>query len=79
MVLNSTRLSYIPMASIGIEMNLPMASMAKSDEVFFHITSQKAARQNMMNLKILRYSASLASPAIAFEHLSAKPLIRVPI
>jgi len=40
------------MSSIGIEVNLPMAGMAKSDEVFFHITSQKTSWLPMMDLEI---------------------------
>ena len=54
-----------------------MARTAKGDEVFFHIPAQKAARLPMMDLEILGTSASLASPAIAFEHLVAKLLIRI--
>ena len=49
-------------------MDLPMAWTAKGDEVFFHITSQMAARLNVMDLKIFGTSASLASPAIALEN-----------
>jgi hypothetical protein len=58
-------------------MDLPMAGTAKSDEVFFHITSQMASRLPMMDLEIFRTSASLAPPAIACEHLLAKPLVRI--
>jgi len=57
-------------------MDLPMAGTAKGDEVFFHIASQKAARLNMMELEILGAPAPLASPAITFEHLLAKLLVR---
>ena len=60
-------------------MDLPMAGIAKSDEVFFHIASQQASWLLMMDLKILGRPAPLASPAIALEHLLAKPLIRIPI
>ncbi len=55
-----------------MKMDLPMARAAKGDEVFFHIPSQKAARLPMMDLQVLGASASLASPAIAFEHLLAQ-------
>jgi hypothetical protein len=58
---------------------LPMAGTAKSDEVFFHITSQMASRLPMMDLEISRTSASLASPAVACEHLLAKLLVRIPV
>ena len=56
-----------------------MAWAAKGDEVFFHITSQMAARLYVMDLEIFGTSAALASPVIALEYLLAKPLIRVPI
>ena len=62
-----------------MEMDLPMARTAKGDEVFFHITSQMAARLHVMDLEIFGIAASLASPAIALEYLLAKPLIRVPV
>jgi hypothetical protein len=58
-------------------MDLPMAGTAKGDEVFFHIASQNAAWLNMMELEILGGSTFLASPAIALEHLLAKPLVRI--
>ena len=54
-----------------------MAYTAKGDEIFFHIASQQASRLNMMDLEIFGTSASLASPAIALEHLLAKPLIGI--
>ena len=56
-----------------------MAGTAKSDEIFFHIASQSASRLDMMDLEIFRTSASLASPAIALEHLLAKPPIGIPV
>ena len=56
-----------------------MARTAKGDEIFFHIPSQMAARLHMMNLKIFGTSASLASPAIALEHLLTKPPIGIPV
>jgi hypothetical protein len=54
-----------------------MACTANGDEIFFHIASQKASRVNMMDLEIFGTSASLTSPAIAFEHLLAKPPIGI--
>ena len=54
-------------------MDFSMASTAKRNEIFFHIASQMASRLHMMNLEIFGTSASLASPAIALEHLLAKP------
>jgi hypothetical protein len=65
--------------SLAMEMDLPMAWIAKRDQVLFHIASQTASRVNMMDLKILRTSASLASPAIAFKHLLAKRPIGIPV
>jgi hypothetical protein len=49
-------------------MDLSMAGTAKSDEILFHVVSTSASRLHMMDLQIFRRSASLASPAIAFEH-----------
>jgi len=46
---------------------------------FFHIASELAAPLHMMNLQICRTPASLASPAIALEHLLTKPSIRARI
>jgi hypothetical protein len=62
-----------------MEMNLPMAGTAKGDEILFQIPSQKASRLPVMDLKISRNAASLASPPIACEHLLAKPLVRIPV
>ena len=56
-----------------------MAYAAKGDEIFFHIPSQQASRLNVMDLQILGTSASLASPAIALEHLLAKRVIGIPV
>jgi hypothetical protein len=59
-------------------MDFSMAGTAKYDEIFFGITSQGTARLNVMDLESLGTSASLASPAIAFEHLLAETLISIP-
>jgi hypothetical protein len=56
-----------------------MAATTKSDEIFFHIRSQLASWLHVMDLQILRTSASLASPAITLEHLLTKPPIRIRI
>jgi hypothetical protein len=45
-----------------------MTCAAKSDEILLNITSQSASRLHVMNLEIFRRSASLASPAVAFEN-----------
>ena len=60
-------------------MDLPVACTAKCDEILFHIASQQAARLHVMDVQILGTSASLASPAIAVEHLLAKPVIGIQI
>jgi hypothetical protein len=60
-------------------MDLSMARTAESDEIFFHITCQSASRLHVMNLEILGRSASLALPAIAFEHPLAKQAIGIPV
>jgi len=65
--------------SLGTEMDFSMAPTAKGDEIFFHIASQKASRLNVMDLEIFGTTASLASPAIALEHLLAKRVIRIPV
>jgi hypothetical protein len=56
-----------------------MAPPTKGDEIFFHIASRKAVRFHAMDLQILGTSASLASPAIALQHLRAKELMGVPV
>jgi hypothetical protein len=60
-------------------MDMSMARTAESDEIFFHITSQSASRLHVMNLEILGRSASLASPAVPFEHPLAKQAIGFPV
>ena len=56
-----------------------MAGTAKSDEIFFHIPSQQAARLHMMNLQIVGTSALLASPTITPEHLLPERPIGIPV
>jgi hypothetical protein len=41
------------------------ASDAQGDEILIHIIAQAAPRLNVMDLKIFRASARLASPAIS--------------
>jgi hypothetical protein len=64
---------------LASEMDFSVTYVAQGDEIFFHIASQLAARLHMMNLQILGTSTSLASPAIAVEHLLAKPMIGIQI
>jgi hypothetical protein len=62
-----------------MEMDFSMTHTAKSYEIFFHIASQTTSLLDVMDLEIFRTSASLASPAIALEHLLTKPLIGIPV
>ena len=55
--------------TFGSDMDIPMAYTAKRYEIFFHIVSQTTPLLDVMDLEIFRTSASLASPAIAFEYL----------
>jgi hypothetical protein len=59
--------------------DLPMTSVAKSNEIFFDISSKTATRLPMMDLQILGASALLASPAIAPKHLAAKPAVGISV
>ena len=68
-----------PRGTLRPEMDPPMACTANCNEIFFHIASQSATRLPMMNLEVFRISASLASPAIAFEHSLAQLSIEVPV
>ena len=68
-----------PCKSLGTEMDFSMAPTAKGDQIFFHIASQKASRLNVVDLEIFGTTASLASPAIALEHLLAKRVIGIPV
>jgi len=45
-----------------MEVDLPMAGTAKSDQVFFHIATQMALQAQMMDLEISGTSVSLAAP-----------------
>jgi hypothetical protein len=64
---------------LGTEMDFSMTHTAKSYEIFFHVASQMTSRLDVMNLEILGTSTSLASPAIALEHLLAEPPIGIPV
>jgi hypothetical protein len=59
--------------------DVPMRSVAKSNELFFRIFSKTTARLLMMDLQIPGTSASLTSPAVALKHLPAKLLIRISV
>jgi hypothetical protein len=62
-----------------MDVDLPMAGTAKSDQVFFHIATQMALQVQMRDLEISGTSASLAAPVIACEHLLAKPPVGIRI
>ena len=61
--------------TLGKKMHFTVAHVAKGDEIFFDIISEKASRLNVVDLKILGTSASLAPPTIARKHLPTKLLI----
>ena len=50
-------------------MRLFMASRAQSDQILFHIATRMAPEFQVVHLQMLDATASLASPAIAIEHL----------
>jgi hypothetical protein len=58
---------FLAWAAMHLE-SLSMAYTAKSDEILFHIASQKASRLNVMVVEIFGTSESLASPAVAPQH-----------
>jgi len=49
-----------------------VAARAERDEILLGVISQSATRAEVVDLKILRYSAILASPPIAREHRAGK-------
>lgn len=59
------------------KMSLSVAPYTESDQVFCSVSTERASKADMVNLKIARIPASLASPAVAFQHPLAKPPIRV--
>ena len=63
----------------GSDMDIPMAYTAKRDEIFFNIPSQLAARLEVMNLKIFRTTALLASPTVTAEQFLAQRPIRIAV
>jgi hypothetical protein len=48
---------------------------AKSDQILGSVTAQSASRLNVMDLKILHPSASLATPAISLQDFTTEPVI----
>ena len=60
-------------------MDFSMTHTAKSYEIFFHVASQTTSLLDVMDLEIFGNSTSLASPAIALEHLLTKPPIGIPV
>jgi hypothetical protein len=54
------------------KMNFSVALCTESDQVFLGVSTERASKANMMNLKIARIPASLASPAVPFEHAAAE-------
>jgi len=62
------RLFYI-LASVGIPspMHCLVTMGAKSDEILFCVSTQLAARFEMMDLQVFRASTGLAAPAITVQ------------
>jgi hypothetical protein len=56
-------------------MNLVMAIEAEGNQILASIIAESAAEANVVNLKILRGSTILASPAITLEYLRANSTI----
>jgi hypothetical protein len=56
-------------------MNLVMAVSTERNEILTTIVAQPAAEADVVNLKILRGTAMLASPAITLEYLCANSMI----
>jgi hypothetical protein len=65
--------------TFGSDMDIPMAYTAERDEIFFNIPSQLAARLDVMNLKIFRTTALLASPTVTAEQFLAELTISIPV
>jgi hypothetical protein len=59
------------------KMSLSVAPYTECDQVFFSVSTERASKADMVNLKIARISTSLASPSVTFEHSLAKPPIGV--
>jgi hypothetical protein len=57
------------------KMNFSVAPFTESDQVFLGISTERASKANVVNLKIARIPASLASPSVPFEHAAAEPLV----
>ncbi len=56
-----------------------MTRGAQCNQVPFRVGSQSAPRSDVMNLEVLRRSAVLALPAVAFQNLFAKFVVSLPI
>ena len=56
--------------------NRSMATAAERNQILLHITAQGASPFDVVNLEMLRASATLAPPAIALEHPSSKVFVR---
>jgi hypothetical protein len=54
-----------------------VTTRAERNEILFGIVSLPASRANVVNLKIARCAAILATPPVAREHLAGELAIRV--
>jgi hypothetical protein len=55
-----------------MKMDSAMAIIAKGNQIFGYIFTQRTSPADVVNLEKLGASAALTPPAIALEHLSAK-------
>jgi hypothetical protein len=53
-------------------MSVLVALDAKSDEIFSRVIAEVAPRLNVMDLKIFRLSADLATPAVSLQNVMAE-------
>jgi hypothetical protein len=62
-----------------MKMDSAMAIIAKGNQIFGYIFTKRTSPADVVNLEELWASTALTSPAIAFEHLSAKGSVGVRI
>ena len=53
-------------------MDVTVAISAKRDQIFICVITQSASRANVMDLKMIRAAAALASPAVTLQHFDAE-------
>jgi len=58
-------------------MYVTVAISAERDQIFVSVVTQSASRANVVDLKMIRAAARLASPAVALQHFAAEFAIRI--